>query len=378
MDHEQVGQVEREAVSAPRDGHDEALLDPDGGHLGNGHGTRPTAQMQRDRDALGELPPGVVFCRAAPFENAFELVFRHAREPSAFSPNDAVDAARDFGHGVPLMVANAHKSPPPAPSVEEASALAGRAFSLALLALVPCCGIQLLPAGFALAFAQRARRVLAVQSVGGTPFFFANGAILLAAFVIVVNAAVLCVAGLIAASGNHLERDDLSAAFFDRPDWRNFHVPFGMGSTPFSRPPPDGAKLPTRTAVPGENLREQLAKALRDAGDERHVVVMTSYEGCTSCDDVWATFDDPLLRHALPDVTFVRVDVQAFSVEMGQLGMTRDAHPWFFLLDENGKPAAFVSADTWTDNVPMNVAKGLRDWLDEVKAQTPAPGTIQL
>ena len=90
-----------------------------------------------------------------------------------------------------------------------------------------------------------------------------------------------------------------------------------------------------------------------------------------------STFDDPLLHHALPEVSVVRVDVEVFSVEMGELGMMREAHPWFFLLDAEGRPSAAVSADAWQENVPMNVAKGLRDWLDDAK-EKPSPGTIAL
>jgi hypothetical protein len=274
-----------------------------------------------------------------------------------------------FGH-LPSMHA---RTPPPLPSAEEASALAGRAFTLALLALVPCCGVQIIPASFAAFFAQRARRSLVLRGVHGGSLWLADAGLLLAGLVITVNAALFGLAALATLTGHNLN-DSITWEEFDR---RGLRFPVGGPVVPFGKEPAPLVTLPKRIAVTNEPLRDQLAAALRDAGEGKRVVVMTSYEGCAACDEVWATFDDPLLHHALPEVTIVRVDVEAFSVEMGELGMTREAHPWFFLLGEDGKPVEAVSADAWTENVPMNVAKGLRDWLDAAKTDT-RPGTISL
>jgi hypothetical protein len=263
---------------------------------------------------------------------------------------------------------------PPLPTADEAAALAGRAFTLALLALVPCCGVQLVPASFAALFAQRARRALVVRAVGGGALLFADASLFLAGLVIVANVALLAVAGIGAIAGERL-RESVAWEEFDArgiPGIRFRRMPGGLGVDPSSAP-----TLPKRVATTNEPLREQLARAAKESSEGKRVVVMTSYDGCTACDEVWATFDDPLLRHALPEVTVVRVDVEVFSVEMGELGMMREAHPWFFLLDAEARPSAAVSADAWSENVPMNVAKGLRDWLDDAK-QKPSPGTIAL
>jgi hypothetical protein len=265
------------------------------------------------------------------------------------------------------------RTPPPLPSVEEASALAGRALTLALVALVPCCGVQVIPASFAALFAQRARRSLVLRGATGASLWVADLGLLLAGLVLVLNTALFGLAALASVTGHNL-RETMSWEELDR---RGLRFPVGGPVVPFGKEPPPLVTLPKRTAVPSEPLREQIAHALQEAGEGKRVVVMTSYEGCAACDEVWATFDDPLLHHALPEVTVVRVDVEAFSVEMGELGMAREAHPWFFLLGEDGKPMEAVSADAWTENVPMNVAKGLRDWLDAAKTDT-RPGTISL
>jgi hypothetical protein len=262
----------------------------------------------------------------------------------------------------------------PLPTADEASALAGRAFTLALLALVPCCGVQLVPASFAALLAQRARRALVVRGGGGGALLFADASLLLAGLVIAANVAL---AGLVAAgalAGERL-RDAIAWEELDTRGLPSLGLRRGQG--PFGAAPPAASALPKRVATTNEPLREQLTRAARSAEGGKRVVVMTSYEGCSACDEVWATFDDPLLHHALPEVSVVRVDVEVFSVEMGELGMMREAHPWFFLLDAEGRPSAAVSADAWQENVPMNVAKGLRDWLDDAK-EKPSPGTIAL
>jgi hypothetical protein len=266
--------------------------------------------------------------------------------------------------------------PPPPPTADEASALASRAFSLSLLALVPCCGVQLFPAGFALMFGQRARRYLVFRGVRGTAMTFANTALLLAGLVIASNVFLLGLVALGVSTGNDL-RERVSWEQFDKQGLHAFRFRTGSGGQPFAKEPTEAETMPRRVAAAGEALKEQFDRARADAGENHVVVVMTSYDGCASCDEVWTTFDDPLLKHALPEVSVVRVDVEVFAVEMGELGMTRDAHPWFFLLDEKGKPVSAVGADAWAENVPINVAKGLRDWLDAIKAQE-HPGTIQL
>jgi hypothetical protein len=263
---------------------------------------------------------------------------------------------------------------PPLPTAEEAVALAGRAFTLALLALVPCCGVQLVPASFAALFAQRARRALVIRGARGSALLFADASLFLAGLVIVANVALVAVAGVGAAAGERLG-DIIAWEQLDArgiPAFRLRRSPGAFGTAPYAP-----ATLPKRVATTNEPLRDQLARAAKETHEGKRVVVMTSYEGCAACDEVWATFDDPLLRHALPEVTVVRVDVEVFSVEMGELGMMREAHPWFFLLDSEGRPSAAVSADAWSENVPMNVAKGLRDWLDDARDK-PTPGTIAL
>ena len=265
---------------------------------------------------------------------------------------------------------------PPLPSSDEALALASRAFSLSLLALVPCCGVQLFPAGFALLFGQRARRFLVLRGTRGAAMAFANTALLLAGLVVTVNIFFLGLIALGVSTGSEL-KETVSWESLDKQGLHGFRFHPGGTATPFTKEPSKTETMPKRLAVNGEPLRDQLARALKEAGEGHSIVVMTSYDGCTSCDEVWATLDDPLLKHALPELSVVRVDVEAFSVEMAELGMTRDAHPWFFLLDDKGKPVAAVGADAWAENVPMNVAKGLRDWLDSAKTPD-RPDTIQL
>ncbi len=259
------------------------------------------------------------------------------------------------------------------PSAEEASALAGRAFTLALLALVPCCGVQVIPASFAALFAQRARRSLVLRGAGGASLWLADAGLLLSGVVIALNAALFGLAAVAALTGHNLSE----SVTWEELDRRGLRFPVGGPVVPFGKEPAPVVTLPRRVAATSEPLRDQIAAALKEAGEGKRVVVMTSYEGCAACDEVWATFDDPLLHHALPEVTVLRVDVESFSVEMGELGMAREAHPWFFLLGEDGKPTEAVSADAWTENVPMNVAKGLRDWLDAAKTDA-RPGTISL
>jgi hypothetical protein len=263
---------------------------------------------------------------------------------------------------------------PQLPTAEEATALAGRALTLALLALVPCCGVQLVPASFAALFAQRARRALVVRGTGGGALLFADASLLLAGLVIAANVALLGLAAVGAIAGERL-RETIAWEELDTRGFPGFALRRGTGG--FGGAPSSASTMPKRVVTTNEPLRDQLAKAAREAEGGRRVVVMTSYDGCSACDEVWATFDDPLLHHALPEVSVIRVDVEVFSVEMGELGMMREAHPWFFLLDAEGRPSAAVSADAWPENVPMNVAKGLRDWLDEAK-QKPNPGTISL
>ncbi len=259
------------------------------------------------------------------------------------------------------------------PSAEDASALAGRAFTLALLSLVPCCGVQLIPATFAALFAQRARRSLVLRGAGGASLWLADAGLLVSGIVIAINATLFGLVAFAASTGHNL-RDSVTWEELDR---RGLRFPVGSPVAPFGKEPAPVVTLPKKTAATSEPLRDQIAAAIRDSGEGKRVVVMTSYASCTACDEVWATFEDPLLHHALPEVTVLRVDVEAFAVEMGELGMARDAHPWFFLLGNDGKPTEAVSADAWTENVPMNVAKGLRDWLDAAKTDT-RPGTISL
>jgi hypothetical protein len=260
----------------------------------------------------------------------------------------------------------------PMPTADEATALAGRAFTLALLSLVPCCGVQLLPAAFATLFAQRARRALVLAGLRGGAMRFADAALFLGGLVVVANAALFGAAGLSMLAGGRIREHVVFEEGGDR--FPSFRLRRGA---PFATEPSSASALPKRIATTSAPLRDQVAKAIQEAGDGKRVVLMTSYDGCTACDEVWATFDDPLLHHALPELTVIRVDVEAFSVEMGELGMMREAHPWFFLLSPEGRPSAAVSADAWAENVPMNVAKGLRDWLDEAK-ERPRPDTIAL
>jgi len=104
-------------------------------------------------------------------------------------------------------------------------------------------------------------------------------------------------------------------------------------------------------------LQGQLEDEVRRASAEGHtVLVETSASWCSSCKEFAAALPDPAMQRALDKVDIVRVDVDEFATEIGQLQMSAPAVPFFFKVDSTARATDAVSGDEWDDNTAKNMA----------------------
>jgi len=107
----------------------------------------------------------------------------------------------------------------------------------------------------------------------------------------------------------------------------------------------------------GRPLEDQLIDLkASESAEGRTTIVETTAEWCAACKEIAGTIDDPLLQHALADVTLVEVDTDEFGSELGALKMETSAIPFFFKIDSTAKATDAISGDEWDENTPQNEA----------------------
>lgn len=151
-------------------------------------------------------------------------------------------------------------------------------------------------------------------------------------------------------------------------------IPTSYPTSPFVLPPPTA--LPTATAPTGaiastimhgtikvvslgsgRPLQDQLSELrTSEIADGRTMIVQTTAAWCAACKEIDSTIDDPLLQHALANVTLVEVDTDEFGAELGALKMETDAIPYFFKIDAAARATDAISGDEWDENTPVNEA----------------------
>ena len=88
----------------------------------------------------------------------------------------------------------------------------------------------------------------------------------------------------------------------------------------------------------------------------RTLLLMTTRYDSPLFRDVDAALRDPLLQAALADVRLVRVDCQFFEVELDEMGVPTESHPWFLLLGPDLVPRDGIHGGEWDDDIPRNIA----------------------
>lgn len=128
--------------------------------------------------------------------------------------------------------------------------------------------------------------------------------------------------------------------------------------------PTPGAIRVTDLKHSGGSLRTQIAiefASAKEHGDK--MLVITTQEDCASCDEVFATFPDPMMQRVLADVSVVRVDVDEFRNDLAGMSMDKPGLPWFFVFDDTMTIVDSISGDEWADNTAENVAPVLEKFL---------------
>jgi hypothetical protein len=150
-------------------------------------------------------------------------------------------------------------------------------------------------------------------------------------------------------------------------------IPTGYPTSPFVIPTPP--PTPTATATgpiasttmhgtikvvslgAGRSLQDQLSELrTNEIAAGRIPIVETTAAWCSACKEIASTIDDPLLQHALANVTLVEVDTDEFGAELGSLKMETDAIPYFFKIDSAARATDAISGDEWDENTPVNEA----------------------
>jgi hypothetical protein len=114
----------------------------------------------------------------------------------------------------------------------------------------------------------------------------------------------------------------------------------------------------------GGSLRTQLALEVGSAKDDGNkVLVITASRSCKACDEVFTAFSNYSLQKVLWNVRVVRVDVDAFSGELGALNLDKPIQPWFFKMDDTLKVVDAISADEWDDNDAYTITPILKSFM---------------
>jgi hypothetical protein len=81
-----------------------------------------------------------------------------------------------------------------------------------------------------------------------------------------------------------------------------------------------------------------------------------------------------MMQRALADVTLVRVDVDAFEDDLHAMRVETQSVPWFYKLDDSGRPTDAINADEWDENIPENMAPVLAKFVRGTLAARRARG----
>jgi hypothetical protein len=104
-------------------------------------------------------------------------------------------------------------------------------------------------------------------------------------------------------------------------------------------------------------LSVALASMTKNAHLRGRIVILQTYVRTSrECADVASALADPRMQKALTNVTLVRVDVDAFEVDLNAMRIDTDTVPWFYKLDAAARPSDAISADEWDDNTATNMA----------------------
>jgi hypothetical protein len=100
-------------------------------------------------------------------------------------------------------------------------------------------------------------------------------------------------------------------------------------------------------------LEQQQASA-RAARERLLLFVVTA--DCRPCNGVALALTDPRMQTALAGVRLVRVEGNAWRVELAALGVPIDSVPGFALLSDSLSPIDFVHGGEWDADIPENIA----------------------
>lgn len=101
---------------------------------------------------------------------------------------------------------------------------------------------------------------------------------------------------------------------------------------------------------PSRGLRSQIAEIVRRSRG-RTVVLQTVAQSSSACAAVAAALPDARMQRALANVTLIRVDIDEYDRELASMKIETTTAPWFYKLDEQGRPTDAISADAWGANI---------------------------
>lgn len=116
---------------------------------------------------------------------------------------------------------------------------------------------------------------------------------------------------------------------------------------------------PTKRSLADElEAQRALAIAAREG-----LMLFTGAEGCRPCMSIAAVLAEPRMQSALGRTRLVRVDVNALSQELEELGVPSKKIPGFYLLGKDLSPTDGINGGEWVDDTADNAGPVLGSFL---------------
>ena len=110
-------------------------------------------------------------------------------------------------------------------------------------------------------------------------------------------------------------------------------------------------------------LEREVANA---AAQHRVPFLQITAEWCVPCKKLRASLGDPLMQDAFAGTYIIRVDADAWKIELKKAGFDHPAIPVFFTVDSSAHATgAKIDGGAWGEDIPANMAPPLKRFFGE-------------